>query len=56
MSKQVGLAVIFILLGFGLTQLDEGANSFYIGAGLGTVIMASLWLVILIIKDLKKKK
>ena len=53
MSKQVGIAVVLILLGFGLTTLEESA--FYIGLGYGIVAMGSLWLVIMLIKDLKKK-
>ena len=52
MSKQVGFAVIVILLGFGLTQLSED-EPFYIGAGYGCVAMGSLWLIVMLIKDLK---
>jgi len=54
MSKQLGIAVVIILLGFGLTQLED-ESAFYIGAGYGTVAMGTLWVVILLIKDLKKK-
>ena len=56
MAKQEAMAVILILFGLGLTQLEGGNDPFYIGAGVGTVAMASLWLVILIVKDFKKKK
>ncbi len=54
MSKQLGIAVIVILLGFGLTQLeDDGA--FYIGLGYGSIAMGTLWIVVLLVKDLKMK-
>jgi len=56
LAKQEAMAVILILFGLGLTQLEGGNDPFYIGAGVGTVAMASLWLVILIVKDFKKKK
>jgi len=54
MSKQLGIAIIVILLGFGLTQL-EADNAFYIGLGYGCVAMGTFWIVILLIKDLKMK-
>ena len=55
MAKQEAAAIIVILLGLGLTQLEGGANAFYVGAGWGTIGMACLWLCLLIIKDLKRK-
>ncbi len=54
MGKQLGIAIIVILLGFGLTQL-EADNAFYIGLGYGCVGMGTFWIVILLIKDLKMK-
>lgn len=54
MDKQYAFAVIFIILGIGLSQYG-GSNPFYIGAGIGTVAIASVWLLIRIIKEFKKK-
>jgi len=55
MAKQEAAAVIIILLGLGLTQLEGGTNAFYVGDGWGTIGIACLWLCVLIFKDLKKK-
>jgi uncharacterized membrane protein len=55
LDKQDVIAIIIILFGLGLTQLDKGSNSFYLGLGIGTVIMASVWVIIRIIKEFKKK-
>ncbi len=54
MGKQLGMAIIVILLGFGLTQLEDD-NAFYIGLGYGCVAMGTFWIVILLIKDIKMK-
>jgi len=53
-SKQNMIAVMLILLGIGLTQFRPG-ESFAVGLGVGTIVIASLWIVVLIIRDLKKK-
>lgn len=53
-SKQNIVAVILILLGVGLTQFKP-SDAFTVGLGVGTITMASAWIAILIIKDLKKK-
>jgi hypothetical protein len=53
-SKQNLVAILLILLGIGLTQFKPG-DSFTVGLGVGTVAIASLWIVFLIIRDLKKK-
>ena len=53
-SKQNMLAVILIILGIGLTQLKP-PQPFTMGLGVGIVVMASAWIVLLIIKDIKKK-
>jgi len=53
-SKQNMIAVVLILLGVVLTQLKP-QQPFIMGLGVGTVIIASLWIVLLIIRDLKKK-
>ncbi len=53
-SKQNMIAVILILLGIGLTQFRPG-ESFIVGLGVGIIAIASLWIVVLIMRDLKKK-
>jgi hypothetical protein len=53
-SKQNMIAVILILLGIGLTQFKP-QDPFTVGLGVGTIVMASMWIVLLIIRDLKKK-
>jgi uncharacterized membrane protein len=54
MDKQYAFAVILILLGIGMTQYGD-AGSFIVGIGIGTVVIASVWLVIRIVKEIKKK-
>ena len=53
-SKQNMIAVVMILLGVGLTQMKP-AQPFTIGLGVGTIAIASFWIILLIIKELKKK-
>jgi len=53
-SKQNMIAVILILLGVGLTQFKP-QQPFMVGLGVGTIVIASLWIVLLILRDLKKK-
>lgn len=53
-SKQNIIAVVLILLGVGVTQIKPN-ESFAVGIGVGIVVMASLWIIVLIIRDLKKK-
>lgn len=53
-SKQNMVAVILILLGVGLTQFRP-QDPFTMGLGVGTIAIASMWIVLLIIRDLKKK-
>ncbi len=53
-SKQNMIAVMLILLGVGLTQFNT-SQPFTVGLGVGTIVIASLWIVLLIIRDLKKK-
>jgi hypothetical protein len=53
-SKQNIVAVILILLGVSITQFKPG-DAFTVGLGVGTIAMASAWIVVLIIRDLKKK-
>lgn len=50
MDKQFAFAVILIILGFGITQIDD---MFFVGIGFGTIIMGAIWIVFRIIKDIK---
>ena len=54
-DKQFGAAVTLIIIGLGLTQIEQGSDTFYMGLGWGTVSIACIWLVVKIIKDYKKK-
>jgi hypothetical protein len=54
MDKKDIISTIIILAGLGLTQLEGGTNSFYVGLGIGTVVIASTWIIIRIIKEYKK--
>ena len=53
-SKQYMIAVMLILLGVGMTQYKPDV-SFIVGLGMGTIAISSLWIVISIARDLKKK-
>lgn len=55
MDKKDILSTIIILAGLGLTQVDGGNNPFYVGLGMGTVVIASVWIVFRIVKEFKKK-
>jgi len=52
---QYALAVILIILGLGLTQSGSD-NSFYSGLGIGIIAMGTFWVLIRLIKELKKKQ
>lgn len=52
-AKQHMFAVILLLLGFGLTQLQP-PQPMYVGAGYGTIAMGAAWIVIMIIRDYRK--
>ncbi len=52
MDKQYAFAVVLIIIGLGLTQLE---GTFYSGLGTGTVIIALVWIVLIIIRDLKRR-
>jgi len=54
-DKKDIFATIIILAGLGLTQLEGGTSPFYVGLGIGTIIMASVWIIFRIIKEYKKK-
>jgi hypothetical protein len=53
-SKQNMIAVMLILLGVGMTQFKPD-EPFVVGLGVGTIAIASMWIVFLIMRDLKKK-
>ena len=55
MDIQFGMAVVVILLGLGLTQLEGGESGFMIGAAWGTIAMGCLWVAIRAFKAYKKR-
>ncbi len=54
MDKQYAFAVILIILGLGLNQ-SGSSNPFYSGLGIGIIAMGTFWVLIRLIKELKKK-
>ena len=54
-DKQYAFAVILIILGLGLNQ-SGSSNPFYSGIGIGIVAMGTFWVLIRLIKELKKKQ
>jgi len=52
---QYALAVILIILGLGLNQ-SGSSNVFFSGLGIGIVAMGTFWVLIRLIKELKKKQ
>ena len=48
------VAVLFMLMGFVLTQLQP-PDPFYVGLGLGIIVMACIWLAVRIIRDHRKR-
>ena len=55
MDKQFAFAVILILLGFGLRQFGRD-DPFLSGLGLGTIGMASVWIAIRIIREIRASR
>ncbi len=53
-DKQYALAVILIILGLGLFQ-SGSSNPFYSGLGIGIIVMGTFWVLIRLIKEIKKK-
>ena len=53
-DKQYALAVILIILGLGLFQ-SGSSNPFYSGLGIGIIAMGTFWVLIRLIKEIKKK-
>ncbi len=55
MDKQYAFAVILIILGLGLNQSGSD-DTFFKGLGIGIVAMGTFWVLIRLIKELKKKQ
>ncbi len=55
MDKQYAIAVILIILGLGLNQ-SGWDDAFSSGLGIGIVVMGTFWVLIRLIKELKKKQ
>jgi hypothetical protein len=53
MDKQYAFAVILIILGVGLSQSGT-MNAFYSGLGVGIIGLGVFWVVIRLIKELKR--
>ncbi len=53
-DKQYAIAVILIILGLGLNQ-SGSSNPFYSGLGIGIIAMGTFWVLIRLIKEMKKK-
>ncbi len=54
MDKQYAFAVILIIFGLGISQSGD-TDPFAFGLGIGMVVMGSFWVLIRLIKELKKK-
>jgi len=54
LDKQYALAVILIILGIGLSQ-SGSSDTFFIGLGIGIIVMGLFWVLIRLIKEIKKK-
>ena len=54
-DKQYAVAVILIILGLGLNH-SGSSNPFYSGLGIGIIAMGTFWVLIRLIKELKKKQ
>lgn len=55
MDKQYAIAVIMIIFGLGLTQIQGYDESFMVGLGIGTIAIALVWIVRIIIRDIKRR-
>ena len=57
MDKQFAIAVVVMIFGFAMMQMgqDEDSSSpFLAGLGVGTIVIAAVWIVLRIISDIKK--
>ena len=55
-DKQFAAAVVLMIFGFAMTQMgqdESGANTFLIGLGVGTIVIAAVWIVVRIIYDIR---
>ncbi len=52
MDKQYAAAVVLIIIGLGMTQLE---GPFYAGLGVGTIAISLVWIVIIIVRDYKRR-
>ena len=55
MDKQYAIAVTMIILGLGVNQAGN-SDSFLNGLGIGIIAMGIIWVVIRLIKELKKNE
>ena len=55
MDMQYAFAVIVILLGLGLTQMEGSENEFFLGTAWGTIAIGCFWVAIRAYKSYKKK-
>jgi hypothetical protein len=55
MDMQFGIAVVVILLGLGLTQMEDGESGFLLGAAWGTIGMGCFWVSLRAYKSYKKR-
>jgi hypothetical protein len=55
MDMQFAIAVVVILLGLGLTQMEGGESGFLLGAAWGTIGMGCLWVSLRAYKSYKKR-
>ena len=55
MDMQFGIAVVVILVGLGLTQIEGEGSGFMLGAAWGTISMGCLWVAIRVFKAYKKR-
>jgi Na+-transporting methylmalonyl-CoA/oxaloacetate decarboxylase beta subunit len=55
MDKQYAIAVTMIILGLGVNQAGN-SDSFLNGLGIGIIAMGVIWVVIRLIKELKKNE
>ena len=53
MDKQYAFAVILIILGVGLSQSGT-TNAFYSGLGIGIIGLGIFWVIIRLVKELKR--
>tara|TARA_B100000029_G_C17530602_1_gene943124 strand:+ start:934 stop:1113 length:180 start_codon:yes stop_codon:yes gene_type:complete len=53
MDKQYAIAVIMIILGLGVNQAGN-SDSFLNGLGIGIMVMGVVWVVIRLMKEIKK--